>query len=50
MPQNHVVFLLDVDNTLLDNNRVTADPMRHLKNEVGHEVALEGQALQSNIS
>ena len=29
------VFLLDVDNTLLDNDRVTADLHRHLEEEVG---------------
>ena len=29
------VFLLDVDNTLLDNDRVTADLRRHLEEEVG---------------
>lgn len=32
-----VVFLLDVDNTLLDNDRVVADLMHHLEREVGHE-------------
>jgi FMN phosphatase YigB (HAD superfamily) len=32
-----VVFLVDVDNTLLDNDRVTADLLRHLESEVGHE-------------
>jgi FMN phosphatase YigB (HAD superfamily) len=31
----HTVFLLDVDNTLLDNDRVAADLRRHLKQEVG---------------
>lgn len=31
------VFLLDVDNTLLDSDRVIADLMRHLDQEVGHE-------------
>jgi FMN phosphatase YigB (HAD superfamily) len=31
------VFLLDVDNTLLDNDRIVADLMRHLDREVGHE-------------
>jgi len=30
-----VVFLFDVDNTLLDNDRVIADLRRHLENEVG---------------
>jgi FMN phosphatase YigB (HAD superfamily) len=30
-----VVFLFDVDNTLLDNDRVTADLRRHLEGEVG---------------
>ena len=32
-----VAFLLDVDNTLLDNDRVAADLRRHLEREVGHE-------------
>jgi FMN phosphatase YigB (HAD superfamily) len=31
-----VVFLLDVDNTLLDNDRITADLKHHLEREVGH--------------
>jgi FMN phosphatase YigB (HAD superfamily) len=31
----NVVFLFDVDNTLLDNDRVTADLKRHLQQEVG---------------
>ena len=30
-----VVFLFDVDNTLLDNDRVTADLRRYLEREVG---------------
>ena len=32
---NDVVFLLDVDNTLLDNDRVSADLRRYLVREVG---------------
>ena len=32
-----VVFLFDVDNTLLDNDRVAADLKRHLEKVVGHE-------------
>ncbi|HEV2114004.1 MAG TPA: hypothetical protein VGR50_07620 [Terriglobales bacterium] len=32
-----VVFLFDVDNTLLDNDRVSADLKHHLEKEVGHE-------------
>ena len=32
-----VVFLFDVDNTLLDNDRVTADLKRHLEQQVGIE-------------
>jgi FMN phosphatase YigB (HAD superfamily) len=32
-----VVFLFDVDNTLLDNDRVIADLRRHLERTVGHE-------------
>jgi FMN phosphatase YigB (HAD superfamily) len=36
-PQNKVVFLIDVDNTLLDNDRVAADLKRHLTHAVGAE-------------
>jgi haloacid dehalogenase-like hydrolase len=36
MPDN-LVFLFDVDNTLLDNDRVTADLRRHLEQQVGPE-------------
>ena len=36
-----VVFLFDVDNTLLDNDRVAADLQRHLASEVGKEGAQE---------
>jgi FMN phosphatase YigB (HAD superfamily) len=36
-PRTPVVFLLDVDNTLLDNDGVTEDLKRHLELEVGHE-------------
>jgi FMN phosphatase YigB (HAD superfamily) len=34
-----LVFLFDVDNTLLDNDRVTADLRHHLEKEVGSEGA-----------
>ncbi len=34
-----IVFLFDVDNTLLDNDRVTEDLTRHLQREVGPERA-----------
>jgi FMN phosphatase YigB (HAD superfamily) len=34
---NKVVFLFDVDNTLLDNDRVTTDLQHHLEKEVGAE-------------
>ena len=34
-----VVFLFDVDNTVLDNDRVTADLKRHLDREVGTDRA-----------
>jgi FMN phosphatase YigB (HAD superfamily) len=37
MPPHGVVFLFDVDNTLLDNDRVTADLRRYLEREVGRE-------------
>lgn len=34
---DNIVFLFDVDNTLLDNDRVTADLKRHLERQVGPE-------------
>jgi FMN phosphatase YigB (HAD superfamily) len=37
MPPARVVFLFDVDNTLLDNDRVTLDLKRYLEKEVGSE-------------
>ena len=37
MATNNIVFLFDVDNTLLDNDRVTADLRRHLEQQVGQE-------------
>jgi len=38
-PASKVVFLFDVDNTLLDNDRITADLKRHLETQVGPERA-----------
>jgi FMN phosphatase YigB (HAD superfamily) len=37
MANHRVVSLFDVDNTLLDNDRVVRDMMRYLEAEVGHE-------------
>lgn len=37
MAKQAVVSLFDVDNTLLDNDRVVQDMMRYLEAEVGHE-------------
>src|SRR5262245_27185840 len=37
MPRAEVVFLLDVDNTLLDNDRIIVDLRRHLEREIGPE-------------
>jgi FMN phosphatase YigB (HAD superfamily) len=37
MAKHAVVSLFDVDNTLLDNDRIVADMMRYLDAEVGHE-------------
>jgi hypothetical protein len=37
MSSSGIVFLFDVDNTLLDNDRVTEDLQRYLEREVGHE-------------
>lgn len=39
MGRPNVAFLLDVDNTLLDNDRITGDLRRHLDRQVGHERA-----------
>jgi FMN phosphatase YigB (HAD superfamily) len=38
VPAN-IVFLFDVDNTLLDNDRIIADLSEYLKREVGHKRA-----------
>lgn len=37
MASSRIVFLFDVDNTLLDHDRVTEDLRRYLEHEVGHE-------------
>ncbi len=37
MAEHRLVSLFDVDNTLLDNDRVVRDMMRYLEAEVGHE-------------
>src|SRR5712692_1010186 len=37
MALDRVIFLFDVDNTLLDNDRIVADLMKHLEREMGHE-------------
>jgi haloacid dehalogenase-like hydrolase len=37
MTTHPVVFLVDVDNTLIDNDHIAADLKRHLEQEVGHE-------------
>ncbi|MBI3971104.1 MAG: HAD family hydrolase [Chloroflexi bacterium] len=37
MIDSNVIFLFDVDNTLLDNDRVVADLMRYLVGELGAE-------------
>ena len=39
MTAHKIIFLFDVDNTLLENDRVTADLKRHLEHAVGHERA-----------
>ena len=39
MPAHKIIFLFDVDNTLLENDRVTADLKRHLEQAVGSERA-----------
>src|SRR5260370_20431488 len=37
MAPQKVVFLFDVDNTLLDNDRIVADLMQYLEKEIGSE-------------
>jgi FMN phosphatase YigB (HAD superfamily) len=37
MAEPKTAFLFDVDNTLLDNDHVIADLMRHLEHDIGHE-------------
>src|SRR5689334_18336329 len=44
-----VVFLLDVDNTLLDNDRVTADLKRHLSQAFGEERQQRYWAIFENL-
>jgi FMN phosphatase YigB (HAD superfamily) len=39
MGRSNVVFLLDIDNTLLDNDRITGDLRHHLVTMVGRERA-----------
>ena len=38
-PPNSIVFLVDVDNTLLDNDRIQDDIKRHLEREFGAAAA-----------
>ena len=49
MPDPNIVFLFDVDNTLLDNDRVTADLKAHLESQVGPERARRYWELFENI-
>src|ERR1700743_1050931 len=37
MADQKTAFLFDVDNTLLDNDHVIADLMRHLEHDIGHQ-------------
>jgi FMN phosphatase YigB (HAD superfamily) len=37
MATQKTIFLFDVDNTLVDNDHVIADLMRHLERDIGHE-------------
>jgi FMN phosphatase YigB (HAD superfamily) len=41
VPPSSVAYLLDVDNTLLDSDRVIADLMRHLEKSVGRDLEQE---------
>jgi hypothetical protein len=44
-----VVFLVDVDNTLLDNNRVQSDFKRHIEREFGVEYGARYWTMQEEI-
>ena len=37
MATEHVVFLFDVDNTLIDNDHIVADMKRNLERDIGYE-------------
>jgi FMN phosphatase YigB (HAD superfamily) len=37
MADQKTIFFFDVDNTLVDNDHVIADLMRHLEHDIGHE-------------
>jgi FMN phosphatase YigB (HAD superfamily) len=37
MPSEHVVFLFDVDNTLIDNDHIVADMKHNLERDIGSE-------------
>ena len=37
MPSEHVVFLFDVDNTLIDNDHIVADMKSNLERDIGSE-------------
>lgn len=41
MASNSTVYLFDVDNTLIDNDRIAEDLRAHLEKEVGHRRNLE---------
>lgn len=49
MPDSNTVFLFDVDNTLLNNDRVTADLKRYLDANVGPESSLRYWQLFESI-
>ena len=42
MPTNRTVFLFDVDNTLIDNDRVIVDLKNYLVREVGSPCSTVG--------
>ena len=47
---DRVVFLLDVDNTLLDNDRVAADLKRFLVREVGAQAVQQAAQVVARIA
>ena len=47
--RQHIVFLVDVDNTLLDNDRIQEDLQRHIEKQFGHKNRDRFWAIQEQL-